>query len=139
MTNPNKLRHKARCLAVQALYQAQFADHQSVDSLIQSALEGMDLNKIDYLYLNDLIKGVTENKTKVDETLHSFLDRDISKLNPVELAVLRLATYELLFRPDIPHRVVLNEAIELAKKYGSVQGYKYINGVLDKVSTLRPH
>lgn len=134
MANPNKLRHKARCFAAQALYQAQFAEHGG-DVLVKHAVEGIDLNSLDFAYLTELVNGVVENVEKIDATLGPLLDRGITELNPVELAVLRLACYELLFRLDIPYRVIINEAVELAKKYGSEQGYKYINGVLDAAGT----
>ena len=63
-----------------------------------------------------------------------YLDRTVDQLNPIELVVLRIATYELAKRPDVPYRVVINEALELAKNYGATGGHKYVNGVLDKVA-----
>lgn len=133
MSNPNRLRHKSRCLALQALYQAQFSE-SDVDLLIQHAIEGFDLTKIDFIYLQDLVKGVVQNSGKIDDTIRPILDRNMSDLNPVELAVLRLATYELLFRLDVPYKVVINEALEIQKKYGSADGHKYINGILDAIA-----
>jgi N utilization substance protein B len=63
-----------------------------------------------------------------------FLDRSIREIDPVELSVLRVAVYELLKRPDVPYRVVINEALELTKKFGSIEGFKFVNGVLDRVA-----
>lgn len=137
MSNPNKLRHKARCLALQALYQAQFSE-SDVDLLIQHAIEGFDLTKFDFVYLQDLVKGVVHHRSKIDETIRPILDRNFEDLNPIELAVLRLAVYELLYRLDVPYKVVINEALEIQKKYGSAEGHKYINGILDALApTLR--
>lgn len=133
MKNPHKLRHKARCLALQALYQNQFTEHD-IETLVQQSIESQNIEKIDFLYLQELVQGVVQQMKKIDETISPFLDRSITELNPVELACLRLATYELLNRLDVPYRVVINEAVEIAKKYGSIEGYKYINGVLDKMA-----
>lgn len=135
MKNLIKLRHKARCLALQGLYQTQFTEHDAA-TIIEHSLENLDLDKIDFPYFQELVSGVIQQREKIDDTIQPFLDRKISDLNPVELAVLRLSTYELLHRLDVPYRVVINEAVEIAKKYGSVQGYKYVNGVLDKLAPL---
>lgn len=123
-------RHNARCYAMQAIYQWQFTQ-QNVDEIIQTFQDENDFQHVDESYFKELVSGVVKEIHEVDITLQPYLDREIQDLNPVELAILRLATYELLYRPDIPYRVVINEAVEIAKEYGSVEGYKYINGVLD--------
>ena len=75
----------------------------------------------------------------LDEIIEPFLDRPISDLNPIELIILRMGVYELADRPDIPYRVIINECLELAKKFGAEEGYKYVNGVLDKVARKLRH
>jgi N utilization substance protein B len=80
-----------------------------------------------------LITGVVNNVTQLDEQITPHLDRSITAINPVELAILRLATYELIYRLDIPYKVIINEALKLAKVFGAKTSFKYINGVLDKI------
>jgi N utilization substance protein B len=126
-------RHKARALAIQAIFQWQFATN-SVDEIAVQYLAEVNPKKVDAEYLNDLLRGTTKNAAAIDETITPFLDRKIKDLNRVELAVLRLAVYELMYRPDIPYKVTINEALELAKKFGTIEGYKYVNGVLDKIA-----
>ena len=77
------------------------------------------------------MRGVDANRAQLDEQLAAFLDRDIAQVDPIERAVLRIAAYELLHRPDVPYRVVINEAIETTKRFGSEHGHTYVNGVLD--------
>jgi transcription antitermination protein NusB len=125
-----KQRKKARQLAMQALYQWHFSQ-LSAKELILQFLDNCDSNKIDVDYFTDAINKSIMNKDTIEQTLAEYLDREIAQLNPVELAVLRLAMYELLYRPDIPCRVVINEAVKLEKDFGSADGYKYVNGVLD--------
>lgn len=126
-------RHKARCLALQAIYQWEI-NHDSLASLQQQFLSNFNPNKIDKEYFLSLIQGVIENPEKIDAKMLPFLDRKIQELNKIELAILRLAIFELKDRPDVPYKVVINEALQLAKSYGSEDGYKYVNGILDKVA-----
>jgi len=86
---------------------------------------------IDLDYFRTLVLGTLNNVAKIDEKITPFLDRKITELNPVELSILRLATYEFLHQPEVPHPVVMNEAINLAKEFGSQDGYKFVNGVLN--------
>jgi N utilization substance protein B len=89
-------------------------------------------------YFSELVQGVSKQQEQLDNALSQAVDRSISSIDPVESSILRLAVYEFIHRPDIPYRVVLNEAVELAKSMGGEQGHKYVNGVLDKVgATLR--
>lgn len=129
----------ARRYALQALYQWQYTQ-ESADTLLTSFLEENDVSDAELDYLKALVAGSVQEVDRLDEQLTSCLDRPLAKLNPVELAVLRLAVFEFLERPEIPYKVVINEAVELAKSFGAEGGHKYINGVLDKLaSTLRPH
>ena len=127
------LRHKARYFAVQAVYQWQF-DTALVEEINARFNVNNNPKKVDIEYFSELLSGVVKHLLVIDEHIKPFLDRDIKDLDPVELAILRIATYELLFRLDVPYKVVINEALELAKVFGSKEGFKYVNGVLDHVA-----
>lgn len=131
-------RHRARSLTLQAIYQWQLTADAVADIKMQFA-DKLNSKKVDAEYFNDLLDGVLRGITAIDEHIEPFLDRKKDDLDNVELAILRLATYELMERFDIPYKVVINEALELAKYFGSVEGYKYVNGILDKAARkLRP-
>lgn len=130
-------RHKARFLALQAIFQWQFAASNLDDLKVQYMAE-LNPKKVDAEYLNDLLCGTIKNINTIDKIMLPFLDRKIKELDQVECAVLRLAIYELMYRPDVPYKVIINEALELAKKFGSIEGYKYVNGVLDKIAHSLP-
>ncbi|CBL46128.1 N utilization substance protein B, transcription termination factor [gamma proteobacterium HdN1] len=99
-----------------------------------------DMRKTDVAYFHELLHGVPSCVADLDSAISPFLDREITELDQVERAILRLATYELLKRQDIPYRVAINEGIELAKTFGATESHKYVNGVLDKVAQrLRYH
>lgn len=130
-------RHLARCRAMQAIYQWQHTQQSRTD-LIQQFLEEQEMNHAEIDYFQTLIAGVLEHIVEIDEIMCSRLDRTISALNPVELAILRIAIYELKFHLEIPYRVIINEALEITKRYGSVDGFKYVNAILDAlVPSLR--
>ncbi|WNW12047.1 transcription antitermination factor NusB [Pseudomonas sp. DTU_2021_1001937_2_SI_NGA_ILE_001] len=130
-------RREARQLATQALYQWQMAGHSLNEIEAQFRVDN-DFSTVDGGYFRELLHGVATHKGEIDGALKPCLDLSIDELDPVELAVLRLSTFELLRRIDVPYRVVINEAIELAKVYGSTDGHKFVNGVLDKLApTLR--
>lgn len=84
--------------------------------------------------LDELLRGVPARVAEIDAALDRFLDRPISQVDPVELAILRLGAYEILFSPGIPARVAINEAVELTKLLGAHEGHRYVNGVLDKIA-----
>lgn len=123
-------RHRARCVALQALYQWAF-EKPSAPALIQQFIEEHELRRVDKEYFKALVQGVVEHVDDLDETIKPCLDRKITALNPVELVILRLAVYEFKYQLDVPFRVVINEALELAKNFGAEEGYKYVNAVLD--------
>lgn len=126
-------RRKARRLALQALYQWQMSG--SNISEIQAQFHTFnDMSKVDVHYFHELLQKIPQHLSDVDEYYTSFLDRPIEKLNPIELAVLRIGSYELVKRIDVPYRVVIDESLRLAKSFGSEEGHKYVNGVLDKVA-----
>lgn len=125
-------RTQARRAAVQALYQALVND-QVPDKAELDFVTAEYANKIDKNYFQLLVDGVIKNIADIDAELAHAVDRDLKAVDPVEASVLRLAVFEYMQRPDIPYRVVLNEAVELAKSFGGEQGHKYVNGVLDKM------
>jgi N utilization substance protein B len=92
----------------------------------------MEIADLDYF--EDLLRGVERECAALDAGLAPYLDRGIEEVDPIERAVLRLAGYELKFRPDVPYRVVLNEAVEVTKRFGTDFGHTYVNGVLDRAA-----
>lgn len=135
---PGRNRRLSRELVLKGVYQ-QFLSGNSTQAILKSLTEESDYARADQAYCNALIKGVTENLEGLDAKIGAFVDRKVSELSPIEHAILCIATYELAFDPDIPYRVAINEAIELAKRYGGADGHKYVNGVLDKLAAdIRP-
>lgn len=126
-------RHQAREYAVQAVYQWQIADGNAVD-IEKQFMEDFNFKKTDHEYFQALLHGILQHAAELDTQLKCYLDRDISALGPVELAILRLSAYELMYRLDVPYKVVINESINLGKDFGAVAAHKYINGVLDKLA-----
>ena len=118
-------RRKARHFAVQALYQWHVAgaDLAKIEAEFRT---DNDMSKVDVEYFHELLHGVPSEK--------SLLDRRLDEMTPVELAIVRLAAYELMRRIDVPYKVVINEAIELAKTFGATDSHKFINGVVDKLA-----
>jgi len=93
-----------------------------------------DFTDIDGAYFREILHGVPAKKAEIDEALKPCLDTPLEELDPVELAVLRLSTWEFMMRVDVPYRVVINEGVELAKVFGATDGHKFVNGVLDKLA-----
>jgi transcription antitermination protein NusB len=134
----SQARTNARRNAVQAIYQWQMTG-QNLGTIEQQFLEEERLKNAQRSYFTELFYGVPKNLDSIDAELADFVDRPVEKIDPVERAILRIAVYELLHRLDVPSRVVLNEAINLAKRFGAEASHKYINGILDKVAQkLRP-
>jgi len=126
-------RTKARRNAVQALYQWQLVG-QDLAEIEAQFLAEYDMNKVDVEYFKELFREVPLHLHELDDHLIPFLDRPVDEVDPVERAILRLAAYELEFRLDVPYRAVINEAIELAKRFGAEHGHKYVNGIVDQVA-----
>jgi len=133
--NP-KARRKAREFAVQAIYQWQMTDRDPVEIEVEFH-QSQDMSNVETSYFADLLRGVPTHVEQIDIELDTVLDRPRSSLQPVELAVLRIAVFELLFKTDVPFKAVINEALELSKKFGSVEGFKYVNAVLDSLVKRR--
>ena len=123
-------RSRARRRALQAVYAWQMSGTGVREVIAQFAHEQAK-EPADLAYFEDLVRGVDEHRKDLDAALAPFLDRDIEQVDAIERAVLRLAAYELRHRPDVPYRVVINEAIEIAKRFGAEHGHTYVNGVLD--------
>jgi N utilization substance protein B len=123
-------RSRARRRALQAIYAWQLSN-TAIEKVIDQFRNEQDMEVADLEYFEDLVRGVEANLGALDEALVVFLDRDIAHVDPIERAVLRIAAYELRYRPDVPYRVVINEAIETTKRFGSEHGHTYVNGVLD--------
>ncbi|MEG3193094.1 transcription antitermination factor NusB [Lysobacter sp. D1-1-M9] len=123
-------RSRARRRALQAVYAWQMAGARVNDVIAQFAHEQAK-EVADLEYFEDLVRGVDKHRADLDAALAPFLDREIEQVDPIERAVLRIAAFELRLRPDVPYRVVINEAIETVKRFGAEHGHTYINGVLD--------
>jgi N utilization substance protein B len=137
--NPVSRRGLARRVAVQALYQW-LVNTTPPEILLKQFREQDDgIGRAHPAYLEELIQGTVEHAVDLTLALVPHLDRPIAQLDPVEHAVLLLGAYELSFQPSVPWRVIVNEAVTLAKLFGSDDGYKYINGVLDHLARqVRP-
>lgn len=134
----SRQRSRSRSLAIQALYQWQMAG-QDVGKIIDHFMIEQDAKKFDTDYFRELVHGVPSQLSKLDEALAPCMDRHLDSVDPVERAILRVGAFELILHPEIPYRVVINEAVELAKVFGAEQGHRYVNGVLDKAArALRP-
>ena len=126
-------RSRARRRALQAIYAWQLAGAAPA-ALLEQFRHEQDMQIADLDYFEDLVRGVTGHRSVLDAELAGFLDRGIEQVDPIERAVLRIAAYELRYRPDVPYRVVLNEAVETSKRFGAEHGHSYVNGVLDKAA-----
>jgi N utilization substance protein B len=126
-------RARARRYAMQALYQWDLSG-TDLPLIRKQFLVAEDFSKADKPYFIELLSEAPKHIDSIDENISIFIDRPFEQLDPVERAVLRLATYELLYRLDIPYRVTINEAVQLTKKFGAEQGHTFVNGVLDKAA-----
>ena len=130
----NHARQCSRRLGLQALYQWSI-NHDGADELIDQYRHDEYWDKSDQKYFADLVRACTEQTTVLDQYINSASDYKIDQIDLIELAVLRLATYELLHCQDIPSKVVMAEAIRLCKKFGSDEGFKLVNVILDHLAT----
>jgi N utilization substance protein B len=126
-------RRHAREVALQALYAWQLSGGDP----LEEARSNDDYEKTEFL--EDLVRGVARRAAELERLIAPHLDRDFARLSPVERAILYIGAYELAHHPETPFKVVLNEAIELGKSFGASEGYRFVNGVLEKIATqLRP-
>jgi N utilization substance protein B len=126
-------RRRSRELALQGLYQWQLARKDPVTIAAELA-ESQEFEKSDVGYFRTLLNGAIHDAPQLETQIAPLLDRAVSALSPIERGILLLAGYELLRELEVPYRVVINEAVELAKVYGGTDGHKYVNGVLDKLA-----
>ncbi|SBS37276.1 hypothetical protein MSP8887_03636 [Marinomonas spartinae] len=129
----SQMRSASRGLALQAVYQWQM-NQSSVSEIETQFTLDQDMSACDKLYFRELLQGVTSRAKKLDGLFEELLDRPLSELDPIELAVLRLGAFELSERLDVPYRVAINEGVELAKGFGATESHKYVNGILDKLA-----
>lgn len=132
-------RRRSREFALQGLYQWQLAGTDA-ETIEQQMSEARGFDKTDRAYFSALLAGAIREAQRLEQSLQPYLDRKCAELSPVERAILLIAAYELENQPEVPYKVVINEAVELAKSYGGTDGFKYVNGVLDKLAAdKRPH
>lgn len=126
-------RSKSREVAMQALYQWQL-NHSDMSDITQQFSTDGRFQGIDMAFYHEIVQFVSNHVEALDEVLIPLLDRQVSRIDPIEKAIMRMGVYELKQKPEIPYKVVINEAVELAKRYGSEDGHKFVNGILDKVA-----
>jgi len=126
-------RSRARQRVLQALYQWQMAKQDILKIEIQFMQE-QDMKRVDKAYFKHLLHAIPAKVAQLDLTITPFLDRSLDQLDPIELAILRIGAYELTETDNLPWRVAINEAVELAKRFGAEQSHKYVNGVLDQLA-----
>lgn len=123
----------ARRCAAQAIYEWQMTG-QLPSQIAAQFIADEDLNKADPDFFRELVHQVPARLADIDAALQPFLDRPLTQVDPVERAILRIGGYELLQHPELACRIVINEAVELAKLFGAEQGHRYVNGVLDRLA-----
>ena len=133
-------RRRARQFVVQALYQALLNPDASTTEIAKNMRENDLFAKADEALFTGVFFGAHANQRTYMQEIRPLLDRSEDELNPVERSVLLMAYHELATMPETPYPVIINEAIEITKTYGGTDGYKFVNGILDKLATqLRPH
>lgn len=126
-------KRKARKLALQALYQWLMSGSELHE--IEAQFRAINnMAKVDDVYFCCLLYGVPEHVNELDACFAPFLDRKVLELNPIELTALRIGSFELVHRPEVPYKVVIDEAISLTKEFGSQDGFRYVNGVLNNLA-----
>ena len=128
-------RRKARHFGVQALYKWHMTGGNP-DEIVSEFCDEYDFINVDVEYFSNLLHSISSQVGELEAVLLPILDRKLDDLDPIERSVLRLGTFELKKRPDIPYKVVISESVALAKKFGATDSHRYVNGVLDKVARL---
>ena len=126
-------RRKARHYGMQALYQWHMAG-AAVSDIEAEFRTDYDFSHVDLEYFQSLLHKIPACLDELDEALEPLLDRKLKDLDPIELTLLRMGMYELTWRIDVPYKVLINEEVALAKKFGATDSHKYVNGVLDKAA-----
>ena len=131
-------RSRARELIVQSLYQMQITGTSEAELLSQFR-DSPDYERVDQEYFDEVLSAICRNTAELEQSIDTLADRPLSQLDPVERGILLLGIYELQEKPDVPFKVVINESVNIAKRFGSIDGYKYVNALLDRaVEKLRP-
>lgn len=128
-----RARSIARKVAMQGLYQWQL-NRQPVQDIINQFLASEDASGVDQEYLIELLTGATQGHEQINAAIAPFVDRPLDQLDPVETAILMIGMFELQSRIDVPYRVVINEAVDLCKRFGATDAHKYVNAVLDRAA-----
>jgi N utilization substance protein B len=123
-------RTRARELLVQALYQKQIAGH-SCSELLAQFHEQVAYERVDQAFFDEQLSAICSAQEQLENTIDGLIDRPLDQLDPVERGILLIGAYELESRIDIPYKVVINECVNLARRFGSVDGHKYVNACLD--------
>jgi len=134
MSKPSE-RRQARRYAVQAIYSWQI-NQIAPQQIEMHLLEEQDFKGCDTAYFQQLLRGVVEHRETLDELLKPAMHLKLAEIDPIELAILRMAAFEMKERLDVPYKVVINEALEQAKVFGATDGHKFVNGVLDKLARV---
>ncbi|HEY0963634.1 MAG TPA: transcription antitermination factor NusB [Pseudomonadales bacterium] len=129
---PISHRKRARDLLVQALYQWKLSGHDPIQ--VEAEFRADNGRKVDWEFFHHALSYIAEHAVELNKLYAPHLDRPVDQLDPIETGILLLGMFELSQRIDVPYRVVINECVELAKKYGATESHKYINGVLDKAA-----
>ncbi|WP_417226545.1 transcription antitermination factor NusB [Amphritea sp.] len=128
-----EMRRAARSFALQALYQWEMSGNSVTDIELQFRMDN-DMSGTDLDLFSELLHGVPANTAELDRAYEPFLDRALDDLDPIERAVLRIGSFELIHRIVVPYKVVINESVDLAKIFGAAESHKYVNGILDKLA-----
>ena len=123
-------RTRARELLLQALYQKQIANHERAE-LLQQFRDQVAYERVDQAFFDEALTAICTSEAGLEAKIDALIDRPFEQLDPVELAILLIGVYELEHRSDVPYRVVINEGVNLAKRFGAIDGHKYINACLD--------
>ena len=129
-------RRKSRELVMKSIYRG-ILNQFDINQIKKDIKDDPDYLKADETFYQNLFDGVMSNMDQLNIEISSFIDRPIEKLSPIEHSILCISIYELIYEAAIPYKVAINEGVELAKTFGGIEGYKYINGVLDKVAEKR--
>ena len=149
MKTPKTPRRRSREFAVQGIYRMMLNPDESMNNIIteirhteayDNALNNKKKPQVDDAFFSQILMGIATHKMHYAELLRPLLDRDESEVSPIEFAILFVACHELAQMPENPYPVIINEAVEICKAYGGTEGYKFINGILDKLAQkLRPN
>ena len=123
-------RTRARELMVQALYQKQIAGHSTAE-LVAQYREDAAYERVDQEFFDEMFPAISNGQPDIEKKIDGLIDRPLEQLDPIELSILLIGVHELETRIDIPYKVVINEGVNLAKRFGAIDGHKYINACLD--------